>query len=533
MFSFLLKKAGIWFAKKQEGPQQAVPEKSDEALPKTLVEVIAVVKKKMTDSSDVIIRSFHIGGNAGVDAALLYIDGLTDAKIINEDIVKSLMIESKRETLQDKNSSVLETIKNTLLASGEVREVVTMNEALEGALSGDGVLFVEGVDTALVMNAKGWESRSVTEPASEAVIRGPRESFVENMRTNTALLRRRIKIPSLTFDVMTIGERTHTAVTIAYINGVAQPTVIEEVKKRLKGINTDSILESGYIEQYIEDSPGSIFATVGYTERPDVTAAKMLEGRVAILVDGTPFVLTVPFLLIESFQAAEDYYFRPYFMTLTRILRVVGYMITVFGPAFYVAVTTYHQELIPTSLLITMARAREGIPFPAFVESLIMLGTFEILREAGIRLPRPIGQALSIVGALVVGESAVSAGLIGAPMVIVVALTAMSGFLVPNQYDAAVILRMIMLVLAATFGGFGIIVGIIGIFIHASSLESFGYPYLSPISPFDFDDSKDAVVRAPLWMMLSRPKGFSRDRQRKKYEIPPDGTNNSEGTSNE
>jgi spore germination protein KA len=373
----------------------------------------------------------------------------------------------------------------------------------------------------MIINSKGWEKRSVTEPGSEAVVRGPRESFVENLRTNTSLIRRKIKNSALIVESMIIGRKTRTNISIAYINGVAKPELISEVKRRLKGIRTDSILESGYIEQFIEDAPGSVFATIGYTEKPDVAAAKILEGRVAILVDGTPFVLTAPFVLLESFQAAEDYYFRPYFATMTRIIRIIGFFITIMAPALYVAATTYHQELIPTSLLITFAQAREGVPFPAFVESLIMIITFEILREAGIRLPRPVGQALSIVGAFVIGESAVSAGIIGAPMVIVVAITAVSGFLVPAQNNSVVALRYIMLILGAALGGFGITLGLIGALVHMSSLESFGYPYLSPMSPFDVEDSKDSVIRAPLWLMISRPKGMAVDEQRREYEIPP------------
>jgi len=255
----------------------------------------------------------------------------------------------------------------------------------------------------------------------------------------------------------------------------------------------------------------------------------VLEGRVAIVVDGTPFVLTAPYLFMESFQAAEDYYFRPYFATLLRLIRIIGYAVTIIAPAFYVAVTTYHQELIPTELLITMASAREGVPFPAFVESLVMIIVFEILREAGIRLPRPVGQALSIVGALVIGESAVSAGLIGAPMVIVVAITAVSGFVVPNQADSAAVLRIILLILGSSFGGFGMTIGMLGLLVHMSALESFGFSYLSPSVPFVAEDSKDAIIRAPLWMMIGRPKGMAVDKQRKKYTVPPAGSNSEEG----
>lgn len=531
MFSFLLKKAGYWYAKKQEDlRQQNEKIEKDDSISKNLTENISIIKNEVMESKDIVIREFLIGGDQRIRVALVFVDGMTNSEVTNDDIIKPLMFKTKIDAAVMKDSdNLIDYISKSVISVNEVELVESIAAAMNGFFNGDVVLFVDGFSKAIIINSKGWEKRSVSEPGSEAVVRGPRESFVENLRTNTALIRRKIKNKSLTIEAMVIGRKTRTNISIAYINGVAKPELINELKKRLKAIRTDSVLETGYIEQFIEDSPGSIFATVGYTEKPDVAAAKILEGRIAILVDGTPFVLTVPFLFLESFQAAEDYYFRPYFATVTRIIRIIGYAITLLAPALYVAVTTYHQELIPTELLITAAQAREGVPFPAFVECLIMIILFEILREAGIRLPRPVGQALSIVGALVIGESAVAAGLIGAPMVIVVAITAVAGFLVPNQNDSAVIIRMALLILGATFGGFGITMGLMGALVHMSALESFGYPYLSPTVPFDIEDSKDAVVRAPLWLMLSRPKGMADDKQRKKYTIPPAGTKKDSG----
>jgi len=260
----------------------------------------------------------------------------------------------------------------------------------------------------------------VEEPDTEAVVRGPREGFTENLKTNTALLRRKIKNPNLRFELIKLGNQTNTNVCITYIKGICNEKFVTEARKRLKHIKTDSILESGYIEAFIEDAPYSPFATVANSEKPDVTAAKILEGRLAVLVDGTPIALTVPYLFMEGFQSSEDYYSRPYYVTLVRWIRFLAFFITVYLPSLYVAATTFHQELIPTPLLVTMIAAKEGTPFPAFVEALLMGLIFEILREAGVRMPRPIGQAVSIVGALVIGEASVSAGLIGAPMVIIV-----------------------------------------------------------------------------------------------------------------
>ena len=530
MFKFLMKKAGYWFAEKQTAPpaepqpktQEMPQEESNDSIPQALAECIKKIKSDTNESGDIIVRCFSFGANHDIDCALVFVDGLVKAEIINNDVIRPLMFGSLRDFgEQEDKKGLASRAAKTLLTVNELKETTSFAEAVGGFLYGDATLFIDGERKAIIINTKGWERRSVSEPASESVIRGPRESFIENLRTNTALLRRKISNPNLSFEAMTIGERTKTKVSIAYIKGLAQPELIKEVKRRLSAIDTDSILESGYIEQYIEDSPGSIFATIGYSEKPDIVAAKLLEGRVAIFVDGTPFVLTAPYLFIESFQSAEDYYFRPYFATLLRMVRVIGYLITILAPALYVAVTTFHQELIPTRLLITAAAAREGVPFPALVECLLMVMLFEIIREAGVRLPRPVGQALSIVGALVVGDAAVAAGLIGAPMVIVVAVTAVSGFVVPNQYDSAAILRLILLFLAASFGGFGFTMGLLGTLVHMSALESFGYPYLSPIAPLILTDNKDTLLRVPLWLMVSRPKGMAEDRQRRRYGVPP------------
>ncbi|NLL39271.1 MAG: spore germination protein [Clostridiales bacterium] len=525
MFSFLMKKAGIFLAKKQ-GAEGSKEKKEDKPkrLSKKLPENLSVIREIMKGSSDIIIREFYLNLDRIVEGALIMVDGLTDDRIINDNIIYPLMHDARQHLKKTGGDmDIISHIRNSLLSASQVKEETDIDEILNGFLNGDVALLVNGAAKALIISSKGWEKRAVNEPPSEAVVRGPRECFIENLRTNTALIRRKIRNPGLTFESLTVGKKTGTNVCIAYIKGVARQELIDTIKKRLTSIDTDAVLESGYIEQYIEDFPESIFATVGFTEKPDVAAAKILEGRAAIIVDGTPFVLTVPLLFVESFQSAEDYYFRPYFANMLRITRVISYAITILAPALYVAITTFHQELLPTSLLLTTASAREGIPFPAFLECLIMLMTFEILREAGVRLPRPVGQALSIVGALVVGESAVSAGIIGAPMVIVVAITALSSFVTPNEADSAAVLRLILLILGAVLGGFGIAIGLLGTLVHLSSLRSFGYPFLYPIAPFDVEDSKDAILRAPLWLMIKRPKEMSTDIKRQTINVPPTG----------
>ena len=279
-----------------------------------------------------------------------------------------------------------------------------------------------------------------------------------------------------------------------------------EVRNRLQRIDIDGILESGYIEELIEDAPYSIFPTVGNSEKPDTVAAKLLEGRVSIFIDGTPFVLTVPRLLVEGFQSSEDYYSRPFYATVVRWTRFAALFITSLLPSFYVALQSFHQDLIPTPLLISMAASREGTPFPSYMEVLVMGIIFEIMREAGVRMPRTVGQAVSIVGALVLGEAAVQAGLVSSSMVLVVALTAIAGFVISSLADVTSLLRLFFLPFCATFGLFGLLMGLLIIYIHLARLRSFGVPYLSPLAPGNIDDLKDVLVRAPVWSQITRPR---------------------------
>lgn len=491
---------------KEQGPDSS----EDQLLTSSLDENIDILRNVLGESPDIIIRKFSFGQEPRYDAAVIYVDGMVNKTIINNSIIKPLMYDlhfiNPDRKFEIKDIGELRTV---LLSVGDVKQITTVKDIVRSGLYGNTILLLDGHAEALDIDTKGWETRSIQEPSVEQVVRGPREGFTETVRFNTAMLRRKILNPNFTIEQMVIGEQTRTNISIAYLEGVANPKVVEEVKTRLGRIQTDAILESGYIEEFIEDAPYSIFSTVGNTEKPDVAAAKILEGRVAILVDGTPFVLTVPMLFIEGFQASEDYYSRPYFFSLIRMLRFLAFFITLLAPATYVALTSYHQELIPTQLLITMAAASEGTPFPALLEALGMVIVFEILREGGIRLPSQVGQALSIVGALVMGQEAVEAGLVGAPMVIVVAITAIASFLAVTHADAAALLRYLLIILAGVLGAFGIIIGLLAILVHLAGLRSFGSPYLSPLAPITWRDLKDVFIRVPIWAMDKRPRAIS------------------------
>ncbi|MEG1500999.1 MAG: spore germination protein, partial [Clostridiales bacterium] len=364
---------------------------------------------------DIVLRRFLVGGKK--PAALIFIDGLVNKIAVSDYIILPLMLADEEKGLE------MEVLKEEVIGVGGISSENDENKLIDAVLAGTAVFLLDGCNEGLILDIVQWEKRSISEPDTDVVVRGPREGFIETLRINLSLLRRKIHHPALTFEMMKIGRYSKTDICLVYIKGVVNEGILVELKERLSGIKIDGILESGYIEELIEDSPFSLFPTVGSTEKPDIVAGKILEGRVAILVDGTPMALTVPMLFIEGFQCSEDYYSRFYQVSMIRILRYLAFFVNIFLPGIYVSLTTYHQQLIPVKLLLTMAAAEENTPFSVGFSLLLMGFAYEILREAGVRMPRPMGQAVSIVGAIVMGDAAVSAGLISAPVLIVVALT--------------------------------------------------------------------------------------------------------------
>ena len=472
------------------------------------------------DCSDFVLREIIIGNQHTVKIMLGFIDGLVNKELLYGDILQTLINQSDKIDLVNWTGPISEMLQERLLNDCEVKELKDLRSAVDEILGGNTVIFIDGEKVAIKLGTKGWEARGVEEPGTEAVVRGPREGFTETLRTNTALLRRKIKSSEMKFESLKIGEYSRTDVAICYIKGIANEDVLRTLRRRLKKIKLDGILESGYIEEFIEDAPFSIFPTVGNSERPDKVAALLLEGRVAILVDGTPFVLTVPHIFIETLHSPEDYYSRPYYVSLIRNLRFLAFLITTSLPAVYVALISFHQSAVPFKLLITIAASREGIPFSAFTEALVMGVIFELLREAGIRMPRPIGQALSIVGALVLGEAAVRSGIASDAMVMITALTAISGIILEPLSGTLPIIRFVLLIAANFYGFLGLLLAAIMFLIHLCSVRSFGVPYLAPFSPISGQDLKDTYIRVPLWTMLTRPTSISKatDKKRQNFE---------------
>lgn len=490
--------------KKNKKPWANIP------LSNNLQQNLTDIRITLGNSPDLVIREIQIGRKGDIQAAFIFIDGMVKSEKI-ESLLQILMVEVREANL-DKgfaaSRALTDLIDKTSLPIGDVKTFTKFEALFDGILSGNTVLLIDGYNVGLSADIRGWEKRTVKEPETQTVVRGPREGFTETLRTNTTLIRRKIRDPRLWLENKKIGRYTQTDVCMMYINGIANDKIVQEVRERLDKIDIDGILESGYIEELIEDAPFSIFPTVLYTERPDTAAASLLQGKIAIIVDGSPFILLVPVTFVSFMQAAEDFYTRTFIANLIRLLRYISLFIAALVPSLFVAITTYHQELIPTDLLISLAAQREGNPFPAFVEALLMETVFEILREAGVRMPRVVGSAISIVGALVIGTAAVEAGFVSAAMVIVVSLTAIANFVIPFQElgVAVRILRFMFMFLAASFGFYGVLIGMIAILLHVCSLRSFGVPYMKPFGPFVLSEMKDGILRFPWFAMRTRPR---------------------------
>lgn len=468
------------------------------------------VKQALGNSSDLTIREFKMGKPFSRKIATFYINGLADKQIMGSFIIERLMDDiNGYENEKNPSSEQISTyIKEHLLAITHVVEVTDWKKLFLLLLSGQTIVLIDGANKAFACAAQGGELRSITEPQTEPSVRGPRDSFTESLITNTSLIRSRIKTPDLWLETREIGDITQTEIGIMYINGIVNNKLLQEVRERLDKIKVDETYGSSTIEEWISDKIATPWPTMFVTERPDVVAGNLLEGRVVIFVNGTPNPLILPATWIQFFQTAEDYYLRWTMVGFLRLIRILSFMITLLGPSLFIAFLSFHQELIPTPLLINLAAQRQNVPFPIIIEALLMEFTFEVLREAGVRMPRPVGQAVSIVGALVLGDAAVSAGIVSSAMVIVVAATAIASFTIPHyaMTDATRLLRFGFMILAATYGLFGIGIGVIVLVAHTCSLRSFGIPYLAPFSPIIVADLKDSIIRVPLPFMKKRPR---------------------------
>ena len=480
------------------------PDDEGDELTSDIAQNEKILREIFHNCSDIVYRKIRVSGQT--QWLIIYLESLINEKHLNEYVLQPLLSECNIQ--EDYIPDKIEVLDDRMISVGETNMSSKVSDVVRKVLSGHAAVLSEGEGNAVIASVYGKAERSIEEPSSEPVIRGPREGFIESISTNMGLLRSRLKTSRLKMESITLGELSQTQVVIAYIVGIATDSVVDEVRKRVTRIQVDGVLESGYVEEFIEDFPFSPFPQIHSTERPDVVAAGLLEGKVAILVDTSPFALIVPMTFWAGMQASEDYYIRWPVATFVRWIRFIFIFIAVFAPPLYVAITTFHQEMIPTNLVLSIASTREPVPFPAVIEALLMEIVFEALREAGIRLPKQIGQAISIVGALVIGQAAVQAGIISAPVVIVVSITGIAAFTIPRISIANGIrlLRFPILFLAGTLGLYGIVLGFLAILLHLTSLRSFGVSYFTPIAPLTFKDMKDVLIRTPIWDKTSRPQ---------------------------
>lgn len=477
-------------------------------LPSDDLEENAKYLKNIFSNDDTLVtRFFSSAHEETARFCILFSDGMINNKLINEDIIRPLL----EYRFQKDDPNLIRTVADSITISNSVDRTDNVEKIVQGVIYGDTVLLARGCTEALVLNSKGWVTRSIAEPESERSLRGPREGFNESLLMNLSMLRRKLRTPDLKMQYRTFGRRTRTQACICYLDSIVNHSVLNELEKRLDLIDIDGTIDSNYIGEIIKDAPYSAVKTVGSTEKPDIVAAKLLEGRVAFFLDGSPVVLTVPHLFIEHLQSDEDYYLNYVFASIGRILRILATVLSLTLPAIYVAMVTFHQEMLPTPLLISITSSRQGVPFPTAVETIMMLIVFEVLRESGARMPGLMGQTLSIVGALVIGQAAVDAKVVSAPIIIVVAFAGICGLMVPRLKGYLIVHRLLLILASCILGMYGLMIGLMCILVRLYSIQAFGVPIMSDTFSHSFQDFKDLCFRAPWGMMKERPKFLSRN----------------------
>lgn len=476
-----------------------------------LNQTVLQLKEILKDADDIVYRTIECGKAKKVKMCLVYVDGMTSKEAVSQFTVETLMEYFDLNNFENNSDKELDKIASlTSIATTEISSVDNINTAVDKILSGETMLFIDGCTKAIMISSRGWPMRSISEPVSETLLRGPRDGFNETLKVNVTLIRRRIKDPKLKVKYMQIGTKSKTDIAIMYMEDKVNKQVLNELQKRLSKINIEAVLESSYIEELIEDDNYSPFPQIENTQRPDAAASAIYEGRVVIGVDNTPQVLIVPAIMTVFMQSSEDYYERWISACMIRIVRYLALPITVLLPALYVAITTFHPNMLPTELALYVAASRAKVPFPAWFEATLLEVVMELIREAGMRIVGPIGSTIGIVGGLVIGQSSVEAGLISPLVIIIVALTTISSFAIPsyNFSTSLRLLRFVFIILAAALGLFGVSLGICLLLTHLCALRSMGVPYMAPFSSFveNKSDMKDTIVRHRIKNLVHKPE---------------------------
>lgn len=463
-------------------------------------------------NEDIIIREFNIGRQ--VKAALVYIDGMVDKKQLNQAILPNLM---DKDVFDKVPGNVVDYLIANILTIDSLSKVDNFSTIIMNILVGNTAVLVAGAEQCILLDAKGFEKRNVDKPITEAVVMGPQEAFTENLQTNITLVRKIVKNKNLVSEKLSVGKRDHSLCVVMYLKDVANPQVVNEVKQRISSIDADFVLGDGMLEQFISDNPLMLFPTVVTTERPDRTASFLMEGQVVIISEGSPFSMAVPVTFFSLFHTSEDSHLRWQFGTFLRFIRLIGMALATLLPGIYISVVLYHPEMIPTELLFSIAQSKENVPFPTLAEVMMMEISFELIREGGIRVPSVTGQTLGIIGALILGQAAVAAGLVTPVLIIVVSITGLGSFAIPNYSLSFSIrlLRFFFIAVGALAGFYGLAAGMVLITTLSCSMKSFGVPFLAPVAP-KTASNPDVIVRLPIWMQKGRPDGAQTlDRKRR------------------
>lgn len=467
---------------------------------RSLCENVEFFKREFGETADLSIKYLNI---KDVQSALITMGGMVNKDTLTLSVMKPI-VQEQDKIQGNTNQEKYDYIRDNIIVSPDQMQVSNFDDAFNMIMSGFALLAMDGCDSMLALGVQGFNFRSIAEPSTEIMQRGSREGFVEPLMINMTLIRRRLKTTDLRFELTQIGNTSKTSVCLCYLKSKVSQDILSKVKQKLAQINLESIMESGYIIPYLEDQGDfSLFSSVGMTERPDTVCGKISEGRIALIVDGTPNVLIVPYLFIEYFQHLDDYSMHTYFATFTRWLKYFAFILSTLLPGLYVGISTFNPEILPGPILTKIALAVGTTPFSLMFETILIHLIYEIMREAGLRIPRPLGHAVSIVGALVIGETAVSSGLIGAPTLMVVALTAISSYVIPNLYEPISILKFVFIVTGGLLGIWGIMIVFTLVLVNICAKNSYGVPFTSPLSPFNIFAMRDVLVRSG-WSFLSK-----------------------------
>jgi spore germination protein KA len=460
---------------------------------------------QLPENKDIIVRFFEIPCQPPVAALLVFIDGMIDKKVINLSILAPLMnIKAKCEQWED--GDLVQNIVSEALPSNQAKRFASFREIVSGINGGDTALFLEGATEAVLLETKGYALRTISKPQLEQSVRGSQAAFCEGFRINTGLMRTYLPTADLVTEIINVGDRVPMKCALMYLKTVANPQLVAEVKRRLQGISTDYIVDIGMLEQFLEDHPHIPFPQTLSTERPDRAAVHLTEGRVALILDGSPFAHILPVGLFTFIHSMEDFSFKTSIGTYIRLLRIAGIVLSVLLPSLYLAINYFHQEALPTELALAIASARERVPFPAVIEILLMDFSFELIREAGLRVPGLLGSTIGIVGAIILGQAAVAANIVSPIMVVIIAITGLASFAIPD-YQLAIavrIIRFVFLLLAATFGLVGLSFGVLILFTVLCSMKSFGMPYMAPMAPRT-QAGLDVIIRGSVFKQERRP----------------------------